>query len=176
MGWKKVKQHYQISHIVHVDGDAICIRSNMQPALIVIGTDGEFKQRYTDSKLEELLRIQDEMDADPEKLLELIQAEDQFEKSVAVYTFEGADILEKVCEFPGWPRVTHGGELMYPNLYSTDKDKVVVWAKRNAERGLDAYTRMVEEARAKLEGLESELEIQQSNCAKLSELYPQDAP
>ena len=58
MGWKKVKEHYQISHIVHVDGDSICIRSNMQPALIVIGTGGEFKQRYTDSKFEELLRIQ----------------------------------------------------------------------------------------------------------------------
>ena len=174
MGWKIVKEHYQISHIVHVDGDAICIRSNMQPALIVIGTDGKFKQRYSDSKFEELLRIQDAMDADPAKLLELIQAEDQFDKSVAVYTFEGADIVEKYCEFPGWPRVTHAGELMYPNLYSTDKDKVILWAKRNAERGLDAYTRMVEEAIAKLEGLQSELETQQRNCSKLRELYPEE--
>lgn len=176
MGWKTVKQHYQISHIVHVDDDAICIRSNMQPALIVIGVDGEFKQRYTDSSSEELQRIQDEMDAAPAKLIELIQAEDQFDKSVPVYTFEGADILEKYCEFPGWPRVTHAGELMYPNLFSTDKDKVIVWAKRNAERGLDAYTRLVEEAQAKLESVQSELEIQQRNCSKLSELYPEDAP
>lgn len=173
MGWKKLKEYYQISHIVHVDGDAICIRSNRQPALIVIGIDGEFKQRYTESKLEELQRIQDEMDADPEQLLELIQAEDQFAKSVPVYTFEGADILEKYCESPGWPRVTHGGELMYPNLYSTDKAKVILWAKRNAERGLDAYTRLVEEASAKLDALQSELDAQQDNCAKLRELYPE---
>jgi len=174
MGWKKVKEHYQISHIVHVDGDSICIRANMQPALIVVGTDGEFKKRYTNSDSEELNRIQDEMSADPAKLLELIQAEDQFDKSVPVYTFEGADILEKYCESPGWPRVTHAGELMYPNLYSTDKNKVILWAKRNAERGLDVYTRMVDEAKAKLEGLQSDLEAQQRNCAKLKELYPEE--
>lgn len=173
MGWKKVKEHYQISYIVHVDDDSICIRSNMQPSLIVIGTDGKFKQRYADSKFEELHRIQDAMDADPATLIALIKAEDQFDKSVPVYTFEGADILEKFCEFPGWPRVTHAGELMYANLYSTDKDKVILWAKRNAERGLQAYTRLVEEARAKLESLQSELEVQQRNFSKLSELYPE---
>jgi len=54
MGWKKVKEHYQISHIVHVDGGSICIRSNMQPALIVIGADGELKKRHADSDSEEL--------------------------------------------------------------------------------------------------------------------------
>lgn len=172
MGWKKVKEHYQISHIVHVDDGAICIRSNMQPALIVIGTDGEFKKRYSNADSEELNRIQNEMSADPAKLLELIQAEDQFDKSVPVYTFEGANILEKYCELPGWPRVTHAGELMYPNLYSTDKIKVILWAKRNAERGLHAYTQQVEAAKAKLESLQSELDAQQHNCAKLSELYP----
>lgn len=173
MGWKTVKEHYQISHIVHVDDDSICIRSNMQPALIVIGADGELKKRYTDSDSEELIRIQDEMDADPAKLLELIQAEDQFDKSVPVYTFDGCEILEKYCEFPGWPRVTHEGELMYPNLYSTDKDKVITWAKRNAERGVEAYSRMLEEARKKVDALESELETQQGNQSKLNELYPE---
>ena len=43
--------------------------------------------------------------------------------------------------------------------------------KRNADLGLHAYTRLVEEARVKLEDLKSELEVQQDSCAKLSELY-----
>lgn len=179
MGWKQVKQHYQISYIVHVDDGSICIRSIRQPALIVIGADGAFKKRYSDSdsgsSSEELQRIQDAMSADPAKLLALIEAEDQFDKSVAVYTFEGYEILEKFCESPGWPRVTHAGELMYPNLYSTDKEKVIVWAKANAERGLQAYTRLVDEARAKLENLQLALEVQQRNGLKLQELYPEDA-
>ena len=113
------------------------------------------------------------MSADPEKLIELIQTDDHFDKSIPVYTFEGCEILEKFCEFPGWPRVTHEGELMYPNLYSTDKEKVILWAKRNAERGVETYTRLVDEARKKADALATELETQQRNQSTLQALYPE---
>jgi len=29
----------------------------------------------------------------------------------------------------GWPNVTHDGDLMYANTYSTDKGKVIEWCE-----------------------------------------------
>lgn len=76
------------------------------------------------------------MEAGPETLRQLVQSPDSFAAAVTVYTYCGGDIIEKQCETSGWPNVTHDGEMMYENTFSTDKDQVVVWAKENAEKEL----------------------------------------
>jgi hypothetical protein len=85
------------------------------------------------------------MEADPATLKRLVSSPDTFEKSIRVYTYEGAEILEKFCETPGWPNVTHDGEMMYDNTFSTDRDTVVEWAINNARAGVTVLTRQVQD-------------------------------
>jgi hypothetical protein len=170
MGWKNVKDHYQIKHIVKVTENEICIGSPYIHNIIVIGLDGEIKKRDKATSNDDLLRYQQEMDADPETLKELITEPDIFLRSITVYTYEGGEIIEKQCEATGWPNVTHDGCLMYENLFSTDKMAVVRWAKKNSkaaieltidsilrlEKQLSESQKLLSEFKADLEKLESE--------------------
>lgn len=117
MGWKNLKEHYRISHIVQVTKEGICIGSLYIHNLMVIGTNGEILKRNNENRSKELVRYQAEMDADPSKLRELIEAPDSFTGSVVVYTYKNGDIIEKLCEEPGWPNMTHDGDRMYANTY-----------------------------------------------------------
>jgi uncharacterized Zn finger protein (UPF0148 family) len=170
MGWKNVKEHYRIGHIVHVTEKGICIGSGYISEIIVIDKAGTIIKRYDSTVNEGLLRYQQEMDADPETLKRLIKETDTFSKSIAVYTYEGGEIIEKQCEEPGWPNVTHDGCLMYENLFSTDKMTVVQWAIENAkaavklkidsilrlEKQISEEQKLLSEFKADLEKLESE--------------------
>lgn len=133
MGWKSVKDHYHIKHNVQVTADGMCIGSAYIHDIIVFKPwRKEFVKRY-DSGNEDLARIQREMDADLDKLWELAQSDDVFEVSIPVYTWKGSEILERQCEKLGWPNVTHDGEMMYENTFSTDRSQVLQWAIRDAE-------------------------------------------
>lgn len=177
MGFKKLKEHYRIGHAVCVTKAGICIGSPYIHDIIVIGMDGEIKKRYEDGKTnDDLLRYQKEMDADPEKLREVVQAKDIFEAAIPVYTYEGGNIIKKLCEKTGWPNVTHDGDLMYENTYSTDKHKVVKWAKENAEAGIELGQRRVEEIKADLAKMEELVKESQADLAKLESDYPKSNP
>jgi hypothetical protein len=170
MGWKNVKEHYRIGHIVQVAEEGICIGSPYIHDIIVIGLDGAIKKRDDRTSNDDLLRYQREIDADPETLKRLIEDPDTFSESITVYTYDGGEILEKQCEKPGWPNVTHDGCLMYENLFSTDKITVVKWAIENAkaavkltidsilrlEKQLSESQKLLSEFKADLEKLESE--------------------
>lgn len=135
MGWKNVKEHYRIGHIVHVTDEGICIGSPYISDLIVIGLDGKLiKKRslISDSDSDNLGRYLREMNSDLLMLESLVKSKDKFDKSITVYTYDGGEIIEKQCEILGWPNVTHDGELMYENRFSTDRSVVVEIAKRSA--------------------------------------------
>lgn len=173
MGWKNVKEHYRIGHHVQVTDNEICIGSPYIHDIIVIGLDGSVKKRYDDSRgNEDLRRYQSEFDADPEKLRQLIQGQDTFNDLVVVYTYDGGDVIEKHCEKPEYPNVTCDGKMMYENTFSTEKEKVVEWAKRNAVLGIKFVRENIEEAEKRLEFLRSNLEIEESNLKNLEKLYP----
>ncbi len=93
MGWKAVRDHYRIEHIVQVVPEkGICIGSGYIHDIIVISLDrGEITKRYDPgrgwSRNAALDRYQDEMDADPFKLSEIVAAEDVFERSIPVFTY-----------------------------------------------------------------------------------------
>ena len=82
MGWKNVKDHYRIGHIVQikkVGGDhgdvaknAICIGSPYIHDLIVVSLDGDILKRYSDHGNDDLTRYMQEMEADPGVLRQLV--------------------------------------------------------------------------------------------------------
>ncbi|MBK3780373.1 hypothetical protein G3A43_08885 [Paraburkholderia aspalathi] len=177
MGWKSLKDHYRITrHIVQVTSEGICIGSSFIHNLIVISASGEVVKRYDSRSNEDLLRYQAEMDADPEKLKQLVGAVDQFERSVVVFTYEGGSILEKHCESLGYPNATHDGELMYESEFSTDRQQVVLRAMRNAESGIRGYTHAINDAAAHLQALKKSREAQENALAQLQTDYPAVMP
>ena len=172
MGWKNVKRHYRIGHFVQVTDKGICIGSPYIHNLIVIGMDGAIKKRASSTCNDELVRYQREMDADLAKLKDLVESEDEFSESITVYTFDGGEIIEKLCEEPGWPNVTHDGDMMYENTFSTDKSKVIRWAKNNAALAIKEWNRHVNEAESRLLKTNIRLKKAISDLRKLNKEFP----
>lgn len=175
MGWKNVKEHYRIEHIVHVTDEGICIGSPYATELIVIGLDGKLikkSQLVSYSESGNLGRYLSEMNSDPLMLESLVKSEDKFDKSITVYTYDGGEIIEKQCEIPGWPNTTHDGDLMYENLYSTDRELIVAAAKRCAAAGMEIIGESIKRAELELSERIKRLNKLKSDLAKLEADYP----
>lgn len=175
MGWKQVKEHYGITgpnRLVHVVDGEILIGVGYIPDLMKVSADGMLIKKDDLLRSEDFARYAAAMEADPEKLLELVQAPDTFCASVTVYTYDGGTIIEKQCETPGWPNVTHDGQLMYENTHSTDKATVVEWARKNAAAGVRMCLRRVEEVEADLTKAREWLAKEQEALATLDRDYP----
>lgn len=173
MGWKNVKEHYRIGHIVQVTEEGICIGSRYISDIIVIGMDGAIKKRAEETVNVHLCRYQMEFDSDPAKLKELIEKTDTFTNSIAVYTYDDGEIIEKQCETPGWPNVTHDGCLMYENTFSTYKQEIVAYAKRNVKAGIELVTDAIEQANQELSIKSVKLGKLNAELAKLESDYPE---
>lgn len=172
MGWKNVKDHYRIAHIVRITEEGVCIGSPYIHDLIVIAKDGLIKKRYQERSNADLMRYQMEFDADPAKLHELILKPDSFGALTKVYTYDGSEIIEKYCEEVGYPNVTVDGDLMYENTYSDDKNKIISIAKRVAEAATNWATENVKNAEEALRKASEHLIKHQSDLAKLEADYP----
>lgn len=171
MGYKTLKEHYRIGHAVCVTDKGICIGSPYIHDLIIVGLNGTIIKADDGRVNEDLKRYMAEMKADPAKLREVVQSKDTFEASIPVYTYAGGNIIEKLCEKPGWPNVTHDGDMMYENTYSTDKRKLVKWAKENATLGIKWQSERVEEIKADLGKMEALVKDSQADLAKLEADY-----
>jgi uncharacterized Zn finger protein (UPF0148 family) len=175
MGWKAIKEHYRIDHAVAVvPGKGICIGSPYVHDLITIDDDanviiGKLGVRPG----EKLDRYREEMEADRAKLKAIIAQPDTFERSIAVFTYQGADIIECACEELGWPNVTHDGRMMYENMFSTDRAEVVDWAIRSARSSVEAWTENV--ARRQDELAETQQHLDRVN-RNLTILLQREAP
>lgn len=173
MGWKNVKTHYRIGHIVQVRSGNILIGSPYVSELLTISPEGEVSWgSLGPSENDDLERYYVEMTTDPAKLLELIEAPDSFDRSLRVFTFDGAEIIEKECEEYGWPNVTHDGLIQYENEFHPDRAVVVGWAKDNAKLGLEYAQTHLEEAEARLIECRNRLSEKRANLAKLEADYP----
>ena len=177
MSWKNIKDHYRIGHIVQVRDGKICIGSGYCPELIMVSFEGKVSLGVLGiSSNEDLERYHAEMTADLGKLKELLDAPDTFAASLPVYTYDGAEIIEKQCEAYEWPNVTHDGKIQYENSYSADKSKVVEWAKENARYGVEAWTERIAEAEKKLAECRASLARNETDLAKLMADYPDTRP
>lgn len=129
MGWKTIKDHYNIKHIVQFDkrreyGEepVIMIGSPHISDLIVIRpSDGKILKKYKGGSVNKLLQalmpILDE-DEKTGKLKDLIDAEDHFSRKLPVYYYgDGRHIRLTYCEHYGYPNCTIDGHIMYENHY-----------------------------------------------------------
>lgn len=173
MGWKNIKDHYRIGHIVQIREGRFCIGSPYVPDLIRVTFDGVVSWgNLGPSENDDLARYYAEMTCGPGKLSKLIKAPDTFKKSVVVFTYEGGEIVEKQCENYGWPNVTHDGLLMYDNSFSAKKENVVRWAKRNAAAGVELTVSRLAEIKEELAKMEGYWAVHVAEVAKLERDYP----
>lgn len=171
MGWKNVKDHYKIKHIVSVTEKGICIGSPLVPELIIIDPEGVLCTLY-DGANKDLVRYQTEMMADPERLRTLVQAPDTFSRSVPVYTYEGGTIIKTVCEEPGWPNATHDGRLMYDNTFSTDKNQVIKWAQKNLSVSIRVAATQIQDYHEKIKCWQANLDRYSLDLRRLEAEFP----
>jgi hypothetical protein len=171
MGWKSVRDHYSIAHIVKVvDGD-LHIGSPYIGDMVVISPDGTIRTREMRGgpKLEE---AQKAIEKDPSTFARLFAQEDAFDVSIPVYTWEDGEIVEKACEELDWPNVTHDGQVMYENQYFTDRDVAVRRARDDAKSGIEGWSRRVAEAERSLEEMKERRDASLAALAKLDRTYP----
>lgn len=171
MGWKNVKEHYRIwFHLVHVTSEGICIGSEYAPNGMVISPTGELLK--VDERDRHMRRYRSEMEADPAKLRELIEAPDQFRSSIPIFTFDGATILEKQCEDLGRANVTHDGLLMTRTRCSTDRVGAIALARLAAEQDIRDCTSAIDAATEQVRRLTLRRAQQQAVLAQLLKDYP----
>jgi hypothetical protein len=173
MGWKNIKEQFGIQHHVQVTEKGVCIGSGYVYDLVSIDrvTGKVYESNTFTGFLKE--KYPALLVAAPEELVRLIAEPDTFSGSIPVYTYEGAEIIEKMCEVPGWPNVTHDGSMMYDNTFSTDKAVVVEWAKRNAACATEGTRRRIDDVEQELTRLKIQLAGFAEEEAKLAAAYPE---
>lgn len=173
MGWKNLKEHYRISHIVQMRRGALVIGSPYISDLITVHPDGTATAgKLGVSSNDDLSRYLAEMQADPALVARLLAAPDTFAKSLPVFTYDGGNILEKQCEEYDWPNLTHDGLLMYENTFSADKAQVIAWAKQETRCGIENMEENLKEAEKRVTDVQGYLARYRAQLAKLEADYP----
>lgn len=150
MGWKSIKDHYKIEHIVTCSNGVINIGSSYILDIISISADGKILKPMYAKELSpnaDIRRIYREMAGDPVTLARLAQQQDVFSAKIPVYTYSGGEVLEKYCEAVGWPNVTHDGLLMYENMFFPTWSDALKLAIENA----NAFIALTEHELAEIE-------------------------
>ncbi len=160
MGWKNIKKHYDIGHIIQIgDEGIIYIGSSYVPKLIIVNPKGEVSWgSLGSSQNDDLSRYYKDMTADKQRLLELWNAPDVFEKSIPIYCCKEGMILEYYCEEFGYPNITHDGQLMYEGSFFKTKEEAIADGKRDAKSWIKMLGERVDDERQKLMNLEMEME------------------
>lgn len=173
MGWKNVRDHYKISHIVQVTYKGICIGSPYVHDLIVIGLDGKVLKNYDDiwSQNDDLSRYMQEIKSDLGKLSELVVSSDTFSKSLVVWTYKNGEAISKLCEEYGYPNVTHEGELMYENVFFKTKEEAIAAAKKEYKSEIRIREEIFAQKQKELQEYEKDLETARLNLLRLEKDY-----
>ena len=172
MGWKALKEHFGIKHIVQTTEKGVCIGTGYVHDLAVIDPlTGKVSENPT---FRHFLKetYPSLLEASAEEIVRLLGTQDSFSSSIPVYTYRGGEIIEKQCETPGWPNVTHDGCVMYENMYSTDRIKVALWAKRNAYLGVKYGREAVNDAESELYRKKLRLTKEEADFAQLERDFP----
>lgn len=172
MGWKAFKEHFNIEHIVQIDNDFVKIGSDYVSDLVKISlTTGKvIRNEVFPSFLEE--HYPDLVTADPKEIRDLLNVKDQFNVSIPVYTSKGSEIIEKFCEVPGYPNITHDGCLMYDNYFYQDKNKAIEKAKSNALSDISYLEESIEQYNQQISEKKERLLKKQEDLKKLERDYP----
>lgn len=145
MGWKAVKDHYSIKHIVHIVNGNLCIGSRFISQIFVISPSGQFIEGGKGSERnEDLARYRAEIQADPAKFAELFAQQDTFSQSLPVFVVQDNAVVELQYEDFGFPNVTHCGLLMYANKCFKTRKEALEYAASDCERYINHLGRRIE--------------------------------
>jgi len=135
MGIKALKQRFGIEHIVHKDGDELCIGSGYCPKLIMINLktmEVTSSSIVTDhSELAGLKIRLSEAQAEG-SLRRTVESPDTYSTTYTVFYESNGRILTTKCEKLGWPNITLDGELMYDNQHFKTRKEALVHARSGA--------------------------------------------
>lgn len=166
MGWKTFKEHFNISHTVHVTEEGLCIGSPYINSLVVISieTGAIKKDGCVSSFLNEY--YPEIKKSSPAKRLRYFRVEDIFNDVLSVFTYSKDKIIEKKAEKMGWPNVTTEGQIMYDNTFFKTKKEAIREATSDNEATLK--WRQDKLIKLKSEILEVEKEIHRCDEIKKS--------
>ncbi len=173
MGWKTLKEALKINHTVMRTQQGICIGSPYIHNILVINNDGMLVKDDGWSVNAEIDRYQREIRADPARIKALIQAEDKFERSLLVYTYKDAEVIEKFCEEYDYPNVTHDGEMMYDNTFFRTKEEAAREAISQMESRIACAKRMIGDLKKKIQEHKICFGEAKEGLQKLNAEYPQ---
>lgn len=152
MGWKRIRQHYRVDEahaIVKIKEGRVHFGSGYMGSILVVDPDGRIHERR-DALSGSIAKCAAMIGEDPATFRAMFEQRDEFDRSITVFTWDEDRILEKRCEAIGWPNVTHDGDLMADNRYSTDRQTVIDWAKEDAASAVAAYRRHLVEIEQKM--------------------------
>lgn len=140
MGWKNIKDRFEIKHIVQIRSNRICIGSGYIGEIISISFDGKIIKSYDLNSYsnDELLRYQKEINISEKtgELKELINSPDMFENIKPIYTCKKGKVIKKFCEEYEYPNVCTDGELIYENTFFINRKDAVKYCENDAKIGL----------------------------------------
>ena len=137
MGIKKLKEEFDIQHIVQVsmnNGD-IFIGSGYVHDLITIKKDYDIKWSSILSGGGKLENLRDRLISAKEngKLQEVLDSEDIFNNLKVVFTSKNGKVIKKWCEEFGYPNTTTDGELIYDNTFFQTRQEALKFGKKEAK-------------------------------------------
>lgn len=147
MGFKAIKQHYGIKHIVAIyneekyGGDCICIGSGYVHGLIAINikTGKVFHSSIvTPGENSEIGQLAARIMEDEKNgvLRALIDEPDTFARSLPVFTIDRWAVKAELCEEYGWPNTTHSGAIMYENTYFRTRAEAYAYLMKDTKAGI----------------------------------------
>jgi hypothetical protein len=173
MGWKNVKERFNIDYIVAVEDGKILIGT---PYIHDIASIDMATGAVSDKKGWHFIKehCPDLLFATDAEMLALINEPDTFSQSLPVYTYEGGEILEKQCEEYGWPNITHDGMVMYNNNFFKEKDDAIETAIRNARARIGLFTDMISQRAKEIVDASIKLQKERANLERLEEMKKQE--
>lgn len=124
MGWKSFKEKFEIKHFVQIRDGQIKIGSSYVHDIISIDpvTGRIFETASWSNVLNEYPLLKN---ASKEEIVKILQEKDTFEKSIPVFTYSEATIIEDFAEEVGWPNITHSGRMMMDNTFFLTREEAV---------------------------------------------------
>lgn len=147
MGFKVIKQHYDIKHIVAIyneekyGGACICIGSGYVHGLIAINieTGKVFHSSIvTPGENSEIGQLAARIMEDEKNgvLRALIDEPDTFARNLPVFTTDNWAVKAELCEEYGWPNTTHTGRIMYENTYFRTRAEAYAELLKDTKNGI----------------------------------------
>ena len=119
MGIKKLKEKYDITHIIQREKKGICIGSDYVHDLIVITPELEILKSsiLSDSGALSDIYKQIKFDYETGELAKILEEKDIFSNLKNIWTYDRGHIIKKQCEKIGWPNLTTDGYIIYDNTF-----------------------------------------------------------